>query len=92
MCRPRYKIGNKVAWTNGALGTIVDGPFMGNVYRHGEHIQPYTPFSYVVEFEGSPEVRAFARMMPETALHSEWSVCVGEHRQVEGDSWEVKDR
>ncbi len=95
MCQPKYIRGDQVAWTNGARGKIADGPFVGNPYRGGSlhegDMQICAPFSYVVEFEQNrPEFGGRIRLLPETALHSEWKWCKGEHRQVASGDWETK--
>lgn len=95
MCQPKYEIGEQVAWTNGALGTIVDGPFAGSAYRCGAGYEdfrhPYTPFSYVVEFEKpQPDLGGRIRLLPEGALHAEWKACGGDHRRTPSGSWETR--
>ena len=85
--RPKYAIGDKVLWTNGAVCTVIDGPFAKGLSRVGAGLEVAIyelQYGYIVEFEGDTTTR----MLPEGALRPEWMPCSDEHRQAADGTWE----
>ena len=93
--RPKFGIGDRVLWTNGTVGKVVDGPFDKGLCRVGAGAEPMNMiykhhYGYIVEFEDAQKYLGDKRcaMLPEGALRPEWMSCSGEHRQAEDGTWE----
>ena len=89
--RPKFGIGDKVLWTNGTVGKVVDGPFEKGLRRIGIRAEPMNMiyeqnYSYLVKLED--EGLTTPMILPEGALRPEWMPCDGEHRQAVDGTWE----